>query len=62
MALTLSIELPDGAVESLTVPAQGPVRIGRDLEDVLERTDEEAGEDRGWHGWLRRIPGLDRLR
>ena len=38
------------------------VRIGRDLEDVLERADEEAGEDRGWRGWLRRIPGLDRLR
>ena len=38
------------------------VRIGRDLEGVLERAHEEAGEDRGWRGWLERIPGLDRLR
>ena len=38
------------------------VRIGRDLEEVLERADEEAGEVRGWRGWLKRIPGLDRLR
>src|SRR5512134_4027090 len=28
--LKMSIELADGTVESLTVPEQGPVRIGRD--------------------------------
>jgi hypothetical protein len=38
------------------------VRLGGDLEDVLERADGKAGEDRGWRRWLERIPGLDRLR
>jgi hypothetical protein len=38
------------------------VRIGRDLEEVLERADEEVAEGEGWRGWLSRIPGLDRLR
>ncbi|MGH7542544.1 MAG: LytR C-terminal domain-containing protein [Gemmatimonadota bacterium] len=38
------------------------VRIGRDLETVLERADEEAAEGGGWRRWLERIPGLDRLR
>jgi hypothetical protein len=38
------------------------VRIGHDLEEVLERADEEAAEGDGWRRWLERIPGLDRLR
>lgn len=38
------------------------VRIGRDLEEVLARADEEAAEGEGWRRWLDRIPGLDRLR
>jgi hypothetical protein len=38
------------------------VRIGRDLEQVLDRADEEAAEGGGWRRWLGRIPGLDRLR
>ncbi len=38
------------------------VRIGRDLETVLERAAEEAAEGGGWRRWLDRIPGLDRLR
>ncbi|HKY61108.1 MAG TPA: LytR C-terminal domain-containing protein [Gemmatimonadota bacterium] len=38
------------------------VRIGRDLEEVLDPADQEAAEGEGWRRWLRRIPGLDRLR
>ena len=38
------------------------VRIGRDLEMVLEGADGDAAGDGGWRRWLERIPGFDRLR
>ena len=57
MALTLSIELTDGTVESLTVPVNGAVRIGRDpsCHVVLPSPDVSRRHltiDRGAAGYL----------